>query len=174
MEKGCCRLAVSTIQTDSIVDGEGIRSVIWFQGCGHACPECHNPETWDFDAGEVVSIDDLKRQIDELEFQSGVTFSGGDPMYQIDALTELAKYVKEKGMNVWVYTGFLYDDLVKMAEKNNKYREVLDYIDVLVDGPFKIALKSFDCAFRGSSNQRLIDVKKTLENNKVITLEKYK
>ena len=154
MEKGCCRLAVPTIQTDSIVDGEGIRSVIWFQGCGHACPECHNPETWDFDAGEVVSIDDLKRQI--------------------DALTELAKYVKEKGMNVWVYTGFLYDDLVKMAEKNNKYREVLDYIDVLVDGPFKIALKSFDCAFRGSSNQRLIDVKKTLENNKVITLEKYK
>jgi len=174
MEKGSCRLAVPTIQTDSIVDGEGIRSVIWFQGCGHACPECHNPETWDFDAGEVVSIDDLKRQIDELEFQSGVTFSGGDPMYQIDALTELAKYVKEKGMNVWVYTGFLYDDLVKMAEKNNKYREVLDYIDVLVDGPFKIALKSFDCAFRGSSNQRLIDVKKTLENNKVITLEKYK
>ena len=174
MEKGFCRLAISTIQTDSIVDGEGIRSVIWFQGCGHACPECHNPETWDFDAGEVVSIEDLKRQIDELEFQSGVTFSGGDPMYQIDALIELAKYVKEKGMNVWVYTGFLYDDLVKMAEKNNKYREVLDYIDVLVDGPFKIALKSFDCAFRGSSNQRLIDVKKTLENNKVITLEKYK
>mgnify|MGYP002623538516 CR=1 FL=1 len=174
MEKGYCRLAIPTIQTDSIVDGEGIRSVIWFQGCGHACPECHNPETWDFEAGEVVSLEDLKHQIDELEFQSGVTFSGGDPMYQIDALIELAKYVKEKGMNVWVYTGFEYDDLVKMAEKNNKYREVLDYIDVLVDGPFKIALKSFDCAFRGSSNQRLIDVKKTLENNKVITLEKYK
>ncbi len=174
MEKGYCRLAIPTIQTDSIVDGEGIRSVIWFQGCGHACPECHNPETWDFNAGEVVAIDDIKKQIDELEFQSGVTFSGGDPMYQIDALIELAKYVKEKGMNVWVYTGFLYDDIVEMAKKDKRYRDVFDYIDVLVDGPFKIDLKSFECTFRGSTNQRLIDVKKTLENNKVITLEKYK
>ena len=174
MEKGFCRLAIPTIQSDSIVDGEGIRSVIWFQGCGHACPECHNPETWDFNAGELVSIEDIKKQIDELEFQAGVTFSGGDPMYQIDALIELAKYVKEKGMNVWVYTGFLYDDIVEMSKKDQRYRDVFEYIDVLVDGPFKIDLKSFECTFRGSTNQRLIDVKKTLENNKVITLEKYK
>lgn len=173
MEKKSCRLAFPTIQTDSIVDGEGIRSVIWFQGCGHACPECHNPETWDFKAGEEVKLDEIKKQIDELEFQTGVTFSGGDPMYQIDALIELAKYVKEKGMNVWCYTGFVYEDLIKMSKDNPKYREVLDYIDVLVDGPFVIALKSFNVAFRGSSNQRLIDVKKTLEKGKVITLEKY-
>ncbi len=174
MEKGYCRLAIPTIQTDSIVDGEGIRSVIWFQGCGHACPECHNPETWDFNAGEVISIDEIKKQIDELEFQTGVTFSGGDPMYQIDALIELAKYVKEKNMNVWVYTGFVYEDLLEMAKKDSRYSDVFQYIDVLVDGPFKIDLKSFDVAFRGSSNQRLIDIPKTLKNNKVITLEKYK
>ena len=174
MEKGFCRLAIPTIQSDSIVDGEGIRSVIWFQGCGHACPECHNPETWDFNAGELVSIEDIKKQIDELEFQQGVTFSGGDPMYQIDALIELSKYVKEKGMNVWVYTGFTYDELEKMAEKDDRYSKMYDYIDVLVDGPFKIDLKSFECAFRGSTNQRLIDVKKTKKANKVITLEKYK
>ena len=171
--KESCRLAIPTIQTDSIVDGEGIRSVVWFQGCGHACKECHNPETWDFKAGEEVLISDLKKQIDELEFQSGVTFSGGDPMYQLDALEELAKYVKEKGMNVWCYTGFTYEQLVEMSKLNPKYREVLDYIDVLVDGPFMIDLKSYNVPFRGSSNQRLIDVKKTLEKGEVVTIEKY-
>jgi anaerobic ribonucleoside-triphosphate reductase activating protein len=174
MKKGFVRLAMPDIQEDSIVDGEGIRSVIWFQGCPHHCKECHNPETWDFDSGVEVSIDDIKKQIDELEFQAGVTFSGGDPMSQIEALVELAKYVKEKGMNVWCYTGFLYEDLEKMGEKNPLYKEVFNYIDVLVDGPFVLDLKSFEVAFRGSSNQRLIDIPKTLEKGKVITLEKYK
>ena len=174
MKKGFVRLAMPDIQEDSIVDGEGIRSVIWFQGCSHHCKECHNPETWDFDGGVEVSIDDVKKQIDELEFQAGVTFSGGDPMSQIEALVELAKYVKEKGMNVWCYTGFLYEDLEKMGEKNPLYKEVFNYIDVLVDGPFVLDLKSFEVAFRGSSNQRLIDIPKTLEKGKVITLEKYK
>ena len=174
MKKGFVRLAMPDIQEDSIVDGEGIRSVIWFQGCPHHCKECHNPETWDFDSGVEVSIDDIKKQIDELEFQAGVTFSGGDPMSQIEALVELAKYVKEKGMNVWCYTGFIYEDLEKMGEKNPLYKEVFNYIDVLVDGPFVLDLKSFEVAFRGSSNQRLIDIPKTLEKGKVITLEKYK
>ncbi len=174
MKKGFVRLAMPDIQEDSIVDGEGIRSVIWFQGCPHHCKECHNPETWDFAGGVEVAIDDIKKQIDELEFQAGVTFSGGDPMSQVEGLVELAKYVKEKGMNVWVYTGYLYEDLVKMGEKNPSYDEVFNYIDVLVDGPFMIDLKSFDVAFRGSSNQRLIDIPKTREKGKVITLEKYK
>ena len=174
MKKGYVRLAMPDIQEDSIVDGEGIRSVIWFQGCPHHCKECQNPETWDFNAGVEVAIEDIKKQIDELEYQAGVTFSGGDPMSQIEALVELAKYVKEKGMNVWCYTGFIYEDLVKMGEKNPLYKEVFDYIDVLVDGPFEIDLKSFEVAFRGSSNQRLIDIAKTKEKGKVITLEKYK
>ncbi len=173
MKKGFVRLAVPKIQEDSIVDGEGIRSVIWFQGCPHHCESCHNPETWDFNEGFEISLDDVKKQIDELEFQAGVTFSGGDPMCQIEALVELASYVKEKGMNVWVYTGYVYDDIVKLSESNPLYRKVLDYIDVLVDGPFVLKLKSFDVPFRGSSNQRLIDVAKTLEKGKVITLEKY-
>ena len=173
MKKGFVKLAVPKIQEDSIVDGEGIRSVIWFQGCPHHCEACHNPETWDFDAGYEVSIEDVKKQIDELEFQAGVTFSGGDPMSQVEALVELASYVKEKGMNVWCYTGYVYDDIIKLSEKNPLYKEALKYIDVLVDGPFVLKLKSFDVPFRGSSNQRLIDVPKTLKKGKVITLEKY-
>ena len=174
MEKGFVRLAAPDIQCDSIVDGEGIRSVIWFQGCSHHCKECQNPETWDFNAGYETSIDDVKKMIDDLELQAGVTFSGGDPMMQVEALEELAAYVKEKGMNVWVYTGYTYEELMKLAESNEHYRSVLNYIDYLVDGRFEIAKKSFDVIFRGSTNQRIIDVQASLKENKIVEPEKYK
>ena len=174
MEKGFARFATKEIQQDSIVDGEGIRSVIWFQGCSHNCPGCHNPETHDFNAGEIVSLEEMKAQIDELEFQAGVTFSGGDPMMQVEALTELASYVHEKGMNVWVYTGFTFEELMTLAEKNDNYRKALEEIDVLVDGRFVLELRSFDAQFRGSSNQRILDVKKSLEKGQAVKIEKYK
>ena len=167
------RLA-SDLQPDSIVDGEGIRSVIWFQGCSHDCPGCHNPETHDFKGGVEVSLDDVKKQIDELEFQEGVTFSGGDPMMQIEALEELAKYVKEKGMDVWCYTGYTYEQVLDLAKQNIHYMNALKYIDALVDGKFVMDLKSFDVEFRGSSNQRIIDVAKSLEAGKVIKYKNYK
>ena len=96
MKKGYVRLAVPKIQEDSIVDGEGIRSVIWFQGCPHHCESCHNPETWDFNEGFETSLDDVKKQIDELEFQAGVTFSGGDPFFQPGPCSILAEYIKSK------------------------------------------------------------------------------
>ena len=173
MEKGRVRLSVPKIQSDSIVDGEGIRSVIWFQGCSHNCPGCHNPETHDFKAGYEFDVEEVKEWIRELEFQQGVTFSGGDPMMQVDALIELAKEVHACNMNVWVYTGFTYEEIMKMSESNPKYMEVLKEIDILVDGKFVLAKKSFDVAFRGSSNQRIIDVKKSLEKNEVVLVEKY-
>lgn len=174
MKKGFVRLAMPEIQTDSIVDGEGIRSVIWFQGCSHDCFGCHNPETHDFKAGTEVALDDVKKQIDELEFQEGVTFSGGDPMMQIEALEELAKYVKEKGMDVWCYTGYTFDEILELAKKNEHYMNALKYIDALVDGKFVMDLKSFECPFRGSSNQRIIDVAKSLESGKVVKYKNYK
>ncbi len=174
MKKGFVRLATPEIQTDSIVDGEGIRSVIWFQGCSHDCPGCHNPETHDFKAGTEVALDDVKKQIDELEFQEGVTFSGGDPMMQIEALEELAKYVKEKGMDVWCYTGYTFDEVMELAKQNPHYMNALKYIDVLVDGRFVMDLKSFDVEFRGSSNQRIIDVAKSLKEGKVVKYKNYK
>ena len=168
------RLAIPDIQVDSIVDGEGIRSVIWFQGCGHKCFNCQNPETWDFEGGTVVPIDTIKEKIRDLEFQQGVTFSGGDPLYQLDAFIELAKEVHNCKMNVWVYTGYTYEELIKLSEKDHKYIEALEQIDVLVDGPFIDKLKSFEVKFRGSSNQRIIDVPASLKENKVILIEKYK
>lgn len=174
MKKGYVRLAVRDIQTDSIVDGEGIRSVIWFQGCSHNCLGCHNPETHDFNAGVEVKISDLKKEIQELEFQSGVTFSGGDPMMQIEALEELARCVHECNMNVWVYTGYTFEEVLNLAKNNEHYRKALDNIDVLVDGKFVMDLKSFSVQFRGSSNQRIIDVKKSLEAGKTVKIAKYK
>lgn len=167
------RLAVAEIQRDSIVDGEGIRSVIWTQGCIHNCLGCHNPETHSFHCGIDVDVDALKEEIKKIEGQDGITFSGGDPMEQASACAELASYCKKIGLNVWCYTGYTFEELLKRAEYISGIREFLNNIDVLVDGKFILSMKSYDVVFRGSKNQRLIDVKASLENNKVVELKKY-
>ena len=162
------RLA-APLQSDSIVDGEGIRTVIWTQGCGHHCKGCHNPETWSFDEGYLIDVKDVINEIDNLSGQDGITFSGGDPLYQVDACLKIAKHCKERDLNVWCYTGFLYEDLLK----NDKYLELLKYIDVLVDGPFVLKERSLDLYFKGSSNQRIIDVPNSLKENKIVLVSKY-
>lgn len=163
------RLASKELLVDSIVDGEGLRSVIWTQGCSHHCKGCHNPETWDFNAGVEVDINDVKKEIDNLSLQDGITLSGGDPFYQAKACTEIAKYAKEKGLSVWAYTGFLFENLLKVAEMKN----LLKYVDVLVDGPFELDKKSLTLSYRGSSNQRIINVPKSLKDGKVHEIKKY-
>ncbi len=153
------------IQSDSILDGEGLRAVIWFQGCSHNCEGCHNPETHPFNVGLKLTVTDVFKMIDDLENQDGLTFSGGDPFFQPKAFLEILKYAKKLNYNVWAYTGFLYEDLLK----NKKiFKEILSYIDILVDGRFILEKKSLACKFRGSKNQRVIDVKKSLKNNKVV------
>ena len=167
---GVIRLAAD-LQSDSIVDGPGLRTVIWTQGCSHHCEDCQNPQTWDFNGGGEVPIDMVKEAIDELEYQSGITFSGGDPMFQPEACCCLAKYCKEKGYNIWVYTGFTYEELEMISKTKPIYREFLSYIDVLVDGKYKKEERDLNLLFRGSRNQRLIDVKKTLDSGKVVILD---
>ena len=167
------RLASPVLMPDSIVDGEGIRTVLWTQGCLHKCPGCHNPQTHSFDDGFLVDINEVKEQIDELEGQDGITFSGGDPFYQVDECIEIAKYIKSKKMNIWCYTGFTYEALLKLGEKNHNIIEFLKLIDVLIDGPFVLEKKSLDCPFRGSTNQRIIDTKSSLKNKKVALVDKY-
>lgn len=163
------RLA-SDLQSDSIVDGEGIRTVIWTQGCSHNCPNCHNPSTHDFNGGFLVDIEDIKQELKKLIGQDGITFSGGDPMFQAKECIEIAKYAKKIGLNIWCYTGFLYEDLLK----NDYQKEFLKYIDVIVDGKFKPEEFSLNLQYKGSRNQRIIDVKKSLSENKVMLIEKYK
>jgi anaerobic ribonucleoside-triphosphate reductase activating protein len=166
------RLA-SPLQCDSIVDGEGIRTVIWTQGCPHNCKGCHNPETHDFNGGFLVDIEDIKKQLDNLQNQDGITLSGGDPFAQPEACYEIAKYAKELGLNVWCYTGFTYELLQMMATKNDIYLKLLQNIDVLIDGRFIIELRSLSTKFRGSSNQRVIDVKRSLDSGEFALVSKY-
>ena len=164
------RLAAD-LQTDSIVDGPGLRAVLWTQGCPHHCEGCHNPETWDVNGGGLVPISMVKEAIDELKYQSGLTLSGGDPLYQPEASLDVIKYAKSKGLNIWVYTGFTYEELLKMSKTKKVYQTIFENIDVLVDGRFILAKRNLNLLFRGSSNQRLIDMPKTLAKGEVVLFD---
>ncbi len=167
------RLATTDIQRDSVVDGEGIRSVIWTQGCSHNCEGCHNPTTHSFTAGYLVDVDKIKDKIKSLEGQDGITLSGGDPMFQAKECAEIARYCHEIGLNVWCYTGFTYEELLKLSKNKPEIMDLLSNIDVLIDGKFILKEKSFDVKFRGSKNQRVIDVPKSLSKNQVCLKEGY-
>lgn len=153
---------------ESIVDGPGFRIVIFFQGCAHHCFGCHNPETWDFEGGKEVSFDLIKKIIDDNPYADGITLSGGDPLYQIDASTEIAKYAKSKGLDVILYTGFLFEEVLEMTKANQRLKDLLNNVDTLIDGPFILEQRHLSLKFRGSSNQRIIDVKKSLMQNKIV------
>ena len=166
------RLA-NELQTDSIVDGEGIRTVIWTQGCPHHCPGCHNQETHSFTEGFEVEVEDIIKEISKIELQDGITFSGGDPMMQPEACAEIAKFAKLQGLTVWSYTGFTFEELLEKIKYNKELEDFLNNIDVLIDGRFKIEEKSLNIYYRGSKNQRIIDVKKSLKNNRIVLIDKY-
>jgi anaerobic ribonucleoside-triphosphate reductase activating protein len=139
---------------DTTVDGPGFRTSIYCAGCRHQCPGCHNPQSWAFGAGEDRTTDDLLQEILADPF-ADVTFTGGDPLYQAEGFTDLAARIKaESDKTIWCYTGFRYEDLLH----NDAAQNLLKHIDVLVDGPFVQALRDEDLLFRGSSNQRIIDV----------------
>ncbi len=161
------RLAAD-LQEDSVVDGVGLRTVIWTQGCTHHCKGCQNPQTWDLKGGGLVPISEVIKAIDEIKYQDGVTFSGGDPLLQVSACYEIAKHCKAKGLNIWVYTGFTYEELQKMMKEKPLYRKFLSLVDVLVDGRFILKERDLSLLFRGSRNQRLIDMPKTLEKDEIV------
>ncbi len=162
------RLAAD-LQPDSIVDGEGIRTVVWTQGCPHNCKGCHNPGTHDFDGGYLVDVDEVIEELKNIDGQDGITLSGGDPVCQSDACIEICKAAHAMGLNVWCYTGFTYESMLL----NPKHRKLLEEIDVLVDGKFILEEKSLDIYFRGSRNQRIIDVAKSLAEEKVVLVPEY-
>ena len=157
-------ISVIKIVEDTTVDGPGFRTTVYAAGCPNACPGCHNPQSWDIESGTLMTTEEIMQVIRADEF-ADVTFSGGDPMFQPEGFAELAEAVKrETGKNIWCYTGYTFERLLN----NPKQAELLKYIDVLVDGKFKQALHDESLLFRGSSNQRLIDVKKSLKENKVV------
>lgn len=149
-------LRVLRIIDGTSVDGPGLRTSVYLAGCAHRCPGCHNPSSWDFDGGESVSVDDLMKRITENDFD--VTLSGGDPLYQIDAVIELASRIRSIGKTVWCYTGFTYEQVAA----DQRLAPLLCCVDVLVDGPYVESLRDTDLLFRGSANQRLVDVPRSL------------
>ena len=161
---GCLNMVrVLDIIEDTMVDGPGFRTSIYCAGCNHQCPGCHNPQSWDFNGGREMSTAELMRIIMADPF-ANVTFSGGDPMYQAAGFAELARAVHEQSnKDIWCYTGFTFESLI-----SDDQRELLEQIDVLVDGPFIEKLRDSDLLFRGSSNQRLIDVQASLYAGEVI------
>lgn len=149
---------------DSTVDGPGLRIVVWTQGCLHNCEGCHNPNTHDVFGGFLEDIDNVIKYISDSKIQKGITLSGGEPFLQPKELIPIAKAALDKGMNVWAYSGYTYEQIIADNEK----KALLDVIDVLVDGPFVLSLKDSRLVYKGSKNQRIIDVKRSLKENKVI------
>ena len=167
------RLA-SDLTYDSIVDGPGLRMVIWTQGCIHHCYKCHNPQTHKLDGGMVVDTDYIIEEVKKLKLHRGITLSGGEPFLQPKALELIAKSAQLENLDVWCYTGFKFEYLIN--NKNPLYvynKKLLQYIDVLVDGKFVYEKKDIGLKFRGSSNQRIIDVKNSLYKKEIILKDEY-
>ncbi|MDO4497246.1 MAG: anaerobic ribonucleoside-triphosphate reductase activating protein [Bacteroidales bacterium] len=151
------------IVEDTTVDGPGWRTSVYCAGCRHACKGCHNPESWSFKAGETISVKELLNRLQDT--YGNITFSGGDPMYQAEAFTQLAQGIVEQlHRTIWCYTGFTFEEVLA----DPIMCKMLPWLEVLVDGPFIESEKSLDLMFRGSRNQRLIDVQASLKTGKVV------
>ena len=163
------KISLSGITGDSIVDGPGIRLTIFTQGCPHNCLGCHNPQTHDPSGGSWADTDDIIAAAAENPLLDGITLSGGDPFMQPIECTELAKGAHKHGLNVWTYTGYTWEAL--WQENDPDKIALLKESDVLIDGPFILAERSLELKFRGSKNQRIIDVKKSLEKDELVLWE---
>ena len=162
------RLRIAGIEPESFVDGPGIRMTIFTQGCHHHCPGCQNPQTHDFDGGHFIDREEILQMIEENPLLDGITFSGGDPMDQSAALIPLAREIKERGLNLVIFTGYTFERLQELSQERPEMFELLTFADILIDGPFVMAKKSLELKFRGSSNQRIIDVPKSLVEGHVV------
>ena len=160
-------ISILEIVEDTTVDGPGFRTSVYSSGCPHHCPGCHNPQSWNIANGNPVEIEEILKIILDDPF-ADVTFTGGDPMFQPQGFTELAKAIKQQSSkNIWCYTGFIFEELLKKPAQ----RALLEQIDILVDGRFIEALKDDELRFRGSSNQRIINVPASLEKGEAVVID---
>ena len=162
---------VAGIVRESIVDGPGFRFVIFCQGCPHGCKACHNPDTHAFKENKLIGVDELFESIMKPRLGKGVTFSGGEPFCQAAPFAKLGEKLKAEGIDILIFTGYEYEELIKMAKYNESIMRLIKTADYIVDGKYKEELRDLSLKFRGSSNQRIIDVKKTLEACKVVEAE---
>ena len=160
-------ISILEIVEDTTVDGPGFRTSVYSSGCPHRCPGCHNPQSWEIDNGHPVETEEILKIILADPF-ADVTFTGGDPMFQPQGFAELAQAIRENSTkNIWCYTGYRFEDLLQ----NPAQKALLEQIDVLVDGRFIDALKNDELRFRGSSNQRIINVQASLEKGETVVMD---
>lgn len=162
-------MRVANTVNDSIVDGPGLRFTVFTQGCPHKCPGCHNPDTHDPNGGKEVPVETLAEELRKNPLLAGLTLSGGEPFAQAGACAALARMAHRQGLNVWTYTGYLYESI--LHKKDPDWDALLRETDVLVDGPFLLREKTYGIPFRGSRNQRLIRVAESLEQGRVVLWE---
>ena len=158
------------IRKMDISNGPGVRVSIFMQGCTFNCKNCFNPETHDFNGGELMDMNELINDAISNPIINGITFSGGDPLEQAESFSYMAKEFKRKGLNIWCYTGYTFEQILEKMKKDKDLKELISNVDVLVDGKFEMNNKNKSLKFRGSSNQRIIDVKQSLEIGTCIVL----
>lgn len=170
-KKEAVLIRLAGLVPESIVDGPGLRFAIFVQGCPHRCEGCHNPETHDFGAGRLADADRLFAKIRQFPLVHGVTFSGGEPFCQPEPLAYLAEKLKEKGYHLMCYSGYTFEELLNRAEEDRHTQRLLECLDILVDGRFMLAQRSLELKFRGSGNQRILDVPKSISEGKAVISE---
>lgn len=164
-------IKLAGIVPESYVDGPGIRFTVFVQGCPHHCKGCHNPETHDFNGGRLADVDKIFGKITKDPLIKGVTFSGGEPFCQPEPLNYLAGLLKKECYHVMSYSGYTFEELLKMSEENSDIKGLLEKLDILVDGRFELSQRSLELKFKGSRNQRLVDVPKSLKEGRVVLCE---
>lgn len=157
------KIRLAGVVRESIVDGPGIRLTVFTQGCPHKCEGCHNPHTHDFNGGYISDTHNILKAIKENPMLQGITFSGGEPFMQCKPLIELAQECHKLGLNVMSYTGYTFEQLTDGFETHPEWKELMENIDILVDGPFILSQRSLMLHFRGSKNQRILDVPSSLK-----------
>lgn len=164
-------LQVAGFLDNSLVNGTGLRSVLFVSGCKHNCNGCHNKEIQSFCYGDRVSLDNILDRIkNNMPLIRGITFSGGEPFEHVDKLIILAKEIKKLNLNIWCYTGYTFEEILERSNEDNNWKEFISYIDVLVDGKFQEHKKDTSLKYRGSKNQRIIDMNKSLNCHKAVIL----
>lgn len=162
-------MRIAGLVQDSIVDGPGLRFAVFTQGCPHRCEGCHNPETHDENSGIEIPVEEIVGKMRANPLTDGVTLSGGEPFSQADDCAEIAEAAKKEGLSVWTYTGYTFEELLQSGDRH--IRNLLALTDVLVDGPYVESERSLNLKWRGSRNQRLIDVPKSLAEGNTVIIE---
>jgi anaerobic ribonucleoside-triphosphate reductase activating protein len=164
-------IRLSGITKESVVDGLGFRYVLYAQGCPHHCKGCHNPSTHSFEGGELMDVESIVNDIKRYPMLDGITCSGGECFEEAEQFAYIAKQIKAIGLNVWAYTGYTFEEIMQYQNQRKGWSDFIKYIDVLVDGKYQEGDKDLALCFRGSSNQRIIDLQKSLHTGKLSLLQ---